>query len=214
MRGKHVVVEAVRLRPGPLDQHGGGGLPVAVIHRQRDPGGGAGLPQDLRPQREIVVIAQRVVARTKVLPVAVAHPLVMISEVCGDRVADGAGDVAVEPGGVVVAIAELDVALGGVRRRLGHDLDQPAGRVAAEQRALRALQHLDPVDVGERHDRAGRAGKVHAIEIDRDRVLDAGAVGGRADAAERRAHEADADRHLQAGGELAHVDRVGDAGRF
>src|SRR3546814_16860841 len=59
----------------------------------------------------------------------------------------------------------------------GDDIDHARGRIAAEQRALRAAQHLDAFEVEEFGlEQAGREQRV-AIEVDRGR-----AVAGRADA--------------------------------
>ncbi len=61
-------------------------------------------------------------------------------------------------------------------RRPGDDADRAAFGIAAEQSALRAAQHFDPVDVEQRRVEALRAGKIDAIDIDADGNVAGGLV--------------------------------------
>jgi hypothetical protein len=59
-------------------------------------------------------------------------------------------------------------------RRVARDhLDHAAGGVAAEQRALRPVEHFDPLDPAQVEQRADRRGEIDPVDIRRDAVLDA-----------------------------------------
>ncbi len=55
-------------------------------------------------------------------------------------------------------------------------LTAPPVGVAAEEGALRALQHLDPLDVEQGHAEALRAAEIDAVDIDADTRVAAGLV--------------------------------------
>ena len=74
---------------------------------------------------------------------------------------------ALDVAAVVIAAGHLDAALGRERGPVGDDVDRAARGVAPEQRALRALEHLDALDVDEGRLGAGAARGVHAIDVDR-----------------------------------------------
>ena len=77
-------------------------------------------------------------------------------------------------------------------------MDQAAGRVAAEQRALRALEHFDPLDIVEVVDGLREVGKVDAVDIDRIAAF-------LADRRIGRAHAADEDQPARAGARELHA---------
>ena len=68
-------------------------------------------------------------------------------------------------------------------RLVGNDVDCAAGSVAAEQGALRPAQHFDALDVDHVEGPAGRTGKVDAVDIGADRLVDRHQAVGRALAA-------------------------------
>ena len=59
----------------------------------------------------------------------------------------------------------------------GDDIDGAAHRVAAEQRALRALEHFDPFDIEQRRAQPLTAAQEDTIDIDAHRGIAAGLVG-------------------------------------
>ena len=90
-----------------------------------------------------------------------------------------------EPAQVVIADGRLRRRLRGVKLRLGgDDRDQAGRRVAAEQRALRPAQHLDPVERAELGQADAGAGAIDAVDEHADRAFEAGVVADRADAAD------------------------------
>src|SRR5581483_7493506 len=70
-------------------------------------------------------------------------------------------------------------------RARGHDIDRAGGRVLAEQRALRAAQNLDAIDIVEVEERAGRATDHDAVDYGRHGGLHAIGKVERANAADR-----------------------------
>ncbi len=89
---------------------------------------------------------------------------------------------------VVAAADRLDAGVETVELRLGGDqADRADGRVAAEQRALRAAQHFDALHVVHQHRCALRTRRIDAVDIDRDfGVGDFGIGGVVADTAQRQ----------------------------
>ncbi len=67
---------------------------------------------------------------------------------------------------------ELGVEARLVAERLGHVLDRAADRVAAVQRALRAAQHFEALDVVNVEHGALRAGHVHVVNVETDAGLE------------------------------------------
>ena len=111
------------------------------------------------------------------------------------------------------ASIDAKIARGG----LGDDAHGAALAVAAEERALRALQHLDALDIEHGHTETLGAAEEHAIHIDADAGITSGLVGihRRADAADaevqsrRPADEGrDAQRRDRTIGQAAERDRL------
>src|SRR3546814_7183513 len=71
-------------------------------------------------------------------------------------------------------------------RRLADDVDEAGGRVAPEQRALGAAQHLHPLDLAQFVEAGPGAGAINAIDEHRDRAFQPRIVAYRADAADAR----------------------------
>src|SRR5690606_16929414 len=104
-------------------------------------------------------------------------------ETLRDRQLDHAADLhaVVAADGHVAGDAEL------VAGGAGDDRDCAADRIASKQRALRALQHLDALDVEQVLVRPDRAAEIDPIEVDADRRVDVEREVTRSDAADRRA---------------------------
>src|SRR3546814_8117194 len=79
------------------------------------------------------------------------------------RISDWSSDVCSSDLGVT----GLDRGFGRLARILAPDRNRTAGRIAAEQRALRSLQHFDAVDRAERLCEAVPGREVDAVEIRR-----------------------------------------------
>ena len=73
--------------------------------------------------------------------------------------------------GVVAAAGELGISAAAAFGSACDQVDRAADVVLAEERALRAAQHFDPLDVGEIQVRAEGARQVHAIDIQADRGI-------------------------------------------
>jgi hypothetical protein len=115
----------------------------------------------------------------------------------------------VQVGAAIVADPGVARHVEAVIRLVGDDGDRACGAVAAEQRALRAFQHFDALQVDEVHQRAAGLAGVDAVHVNADR-------GVRADAEIARLHTAYAEHrlrrlggvHLQAGqvaGQVAEI---------
>src|SRR6185503_16524443 len=104
---------------------------------------------------------------------------------------------------LVVANPELEVVLGREARLARRDEDRAGRRVLAEQRALRAPQNLDALDVDEVERRRRRARVEHAVDVEPDAGLDAVVR-----EAERRPQAADVDAGV------ARVRRIELDGRY
>lgn len=109
----------------------------------------------------------------------------------------------------MAAHADRDPALDLVARRPGNDGDRAGGGVATEQRALRALEDLDPLDIVEGQQRGTRTGGIDAVDIDAHRRVGADPEIARRDAADGIARLGRAAvGHVEArheGVEIAHV---------
>ena len=66
---------------------------------------------------------------------------------------------------------QVDVAVELVGGPLADEVHEPAGRVAAEQRALRPAQHLDALQVEELEAQATGRRAIDVVDVHRDRVL-------------------------------------------
>src|SRR3546814_7031499 len=87
----------------------------------------------------------------------------------------------------VVAQAQLRARLLLVAGLAGDDRDRTGGGVAAEQRALWTLEHLDALDVGEWQQHAAAAAGVDAVDVHAHRRIGADAEVVGADAAQLEA---------------------------
>jgi F0F1-type ATP synthase epsilon subunit len=83
-----------------------------------------------------------------------------------------AGDVAIGCGRLEVAVAHVEVACETLCRVSRLDQQRAACRIAPKERALRAFQRLDLLDIVERQQRSGRGSNIYAVEIQCDRILD------------------------------------------
>src|SRR3546814_20582732 len=90
------------------------------------------------------------------------------------RISDWSSDVCssdlieVQLRGIVVAIAGRCVDADVVARVLRYDVDQTTSGVAAIQRALRAFENLNSLDIVEREGGGGGIRKIKAVTIGRD----------------------------------------------
>ena len=178
------------------------GMQVVVGQRRPEAVAQLGLQLDpdrllAKPEAAPVEGARR--GRAQALVEAVGVP-----EVAGNDDADGVRqrprDIAAHPAVVVAAVGALDVAFEVVGRVLGVDQDRAARGVAAIERSLRPLEHLDAVDRGQVHVQDLRGELVKVVDEDRDVVL-VGAGVDRGDAA---------DRHLRIGAAVADLEPGGD----
>ena len=115
------------------------------------------------------------------------------------------------------AVGEIDAALGiaadAAARTLRHDVDHTGTRILAEQRALRAAQDFEPVDIDQIGERLGGAAQHDAIEHGRYGRLNRDREGGGADAAqEQRLIERGAGLHeVERGDEILRTLEAGTA---
>ena len=134
-----------------------------------------------------------------------------------DLVADRRVEHAVDAPVIIIAIA--DRTLGAEAAELGafgDDVDQPRGRVAPEQGALRPAQHFDALDVAEFGQADPGAAAIDAVDEQADRRFEPGIFTDRADAADTR-REIDfarRARHEQRRRDLSQRTHVGRAGLF
>ncbi len=92
-------------------------------------------------------------------------------------------DAAFQPFLVVIAIAGIGIDIVFECGRLGDDIDDPGGSIAAKQRALRPAQHFDSFDFAQIRQAGAGAATVDAIDEQRHRAFDAHVFADRADAA-------------------------------
>src|SRR5690606_36861428 len=102
---------------------------------------------------------------------------VALAEPARDAGGGGAGDGNVERGEAFEQVVAADAHAGPARELAdlglaGADQDRAADRVAAEQRALRAAQHLDAGDVAELERAADRAADIDFVDVDADAGID------------------------------------------
>ena len=185
-------------------------LAVEIVADQQDRRVRPRLDQQLAAQRQRVGQPEGVVAGRQV-----PAPPVALMGIVGR---DAGGDALRKPArhehagaqrGVVVDLRlGLDVQL--VAGAPGGDLDDAAGRVAAEQGALRPLEHGHLLDVGQLLVALVLVGQVDAVDIERDRILDD--VARRADAADRGLeHAAAGGPGVEPGSDRAQRGQTGDA---
>ena len=80
-------------------------------------------------------------------------------------------DAGAQADAVAAAVGGFDEAVARARRLLGEHLDRAAFGVAARQRALRAAQDLDAVEVEQVEHRAGQLRIVDVVDVDADAGL-------------------------------------------
>ena len=125
------------------------------------------LPGQRNAAVQEVLFAHLIIACVALLPVAalqIAH-----SDPEGQRVADRAAYKGGDIDGAEATDGGVDARLEGVGRLGGDIVDRAARGVLTEQRALRSLQHLNPVQVeagAQGHDRIGQR---RFVQIDADR---------------------------------------------
>ncbi len=158
----------------------------------------ARLPQELQPVGVGLVAADLVLGARRV---QVVHPvalrLVETGEAGGKGVAQRAADPEVEVEGVVGPVRGAEVGVGLLRGLHGLELDDAGRRVAAEQRALRAAQHLDPVEVKQRDALDHRVLEHDLVEEHRHRLRRVEVEVGVAEAANVEAREGAAEGRLE-----------------
>src|SRR5690606_25168128 len=124
-----------------------------------------------------------------------------------DRHVDHAGDVPA----VELAAGHTQITLQLITRLPGNDPDRASCAVATEQRALRAAQYLDALDIEHAHHGAGGAGHEHVVHVEAHAALTRGAgtgtdaadlEAGRRVAVAARALDVEVGRN---GGEFEHV---------
>ena len=127
-------------------------LEITHLHAEQGVEVLARLQQQLAAERHVVVALDRAVAARAaegvVHPIAAA--LVKRRHAAGQRFGKAAADGGFGVHRVVLAVREPAVARGLEVRTHRIELDEASRRIAAEQRALRAAQHLDAVDVEHR----------------------------------------------------------------
>ncbi len=137
-------------------------------------------------------------------------------QAAGQHVVDDRGvdrDRAAE--GAVIAAGEFRHGVESVKvRRSRDDVDDPGGRVLAEQRALRAFQHFDTLEFAEVAEADAVAGAVDAVDVHQHRGFKADVVAHRANAANTRRGGGFAARRRdrEAGGQYLQVLDVVDSG--
>ena len=89
---------------------------------------------------------------------------------------------------VVATAGQFDVAGAIALGLLGEQLDRTTDGVLAGQRALRAPQHFDAIQVEQVENRTGQRGVIHVIDIDADARLEGQVEVGLTDAADERDH--------------------------
>ncbi len=139
------------------------------------------------------------------------EPVILVVEVegqpVGDLVRKPARQIGVRTDGLVGSDRRRKIAGEIVAGIAGRHLDQAAGGVPPEQCALRPLQDGDLGYVGQIEQRTALRAIINAVDIDRDRVLQAGPARGGADAADARLAETG-----QLGVEAQPGDHLGEIG--
>ena len=117
--------------------------------------------------------------------------------------------------GIVIAITGFHLQAEIGRGRAGDESERATGGVAAEQRALRATQHLDPFDIHHVQAHGARASDIDAVDIQAIGGIDAealaAAVGNAAHGEDGRTVAGGAGQHGDIGRKAAKVTGIGDA---
>ena len=144
---------------------------------------------------------------------AAAEVAVVLEPAAGDAERELVVD---RPGVAADGLAQAEAAAGQAHRGLrvergpaGHVVDRTGKGVAAVERTLRALDHLDPLEIGEVDVDRGLAGEVDAVQEHAD-VRRAEGLGRAADD-RRRDHAAEDRREVEARGEVRDVAEPLDA---
>src|SRR5450759_4002501 len=144
-------------------------LAAETADEQQLPGADV-LEQELGAQRPVVAVFR--IGRTARDIVKQRIVLIRLKrDTAVGTVPDLAIDRALDVHEVVRAHGYVDVAAVLVGRAPRDEAREAAGRIAVEQRALRAAQHLDAVDVKQRERKAGHLADVYVVDVDRRRAL-------------------------------------------
>ncbi len=161
--------------------------------------------------RPVLIVADPAQAVADVALPAVAAAVEAL-DIHRDGLADAVGRIGLGTELIEAAVGQLDLAAR-FRAWLGRlDQDRAAGRVAAEQGALRALQNLDGLHVQQLGVGRQRVGRIEAVDVDADVAAAARGGHGGADAADRRLEEGAGIVEAQAGGDLRDVRQLADIG--
>jgi len=150
---------------------GRGGVEAVGHGDQVEPHAGRGLEGGAHAQRVVVVDAVGAPAAVAIGDLAIAALAVRGDAQAGAAV--GAGRVPAGGDGARIVLGQggLGVAFLVAGRLAGFDVDRAAQRVAAIQRALRPLQHLDAFEVEQRHLQLLLVILRHAVDHDSDRRI-------------------------------------------
>ena len=181
-----------------------------IAHDQRTDVG-AGLPQCRYTYRIVILVRIVGIAVARIVDDEAVASVEVGGNAHGQGIADG--NVAHHRGEGIVeaAIGEIDRCSPFVLRACGNEVDDAGGRVAAVERALRAAQHLDSLEIEEAHFLRLRTGDVDAVDVECGRrVALLGTVGGRG--AADRDLQAVAAHDREVGNGFFELGRIGDAG--
>ena len=137
---------------------------------------GRGLPTDGDAATDAVIIAPAGLARHRVLR---GRALILLHCVNFDGEVVELRQIDVRSAIISAKIAEagFDAAAELAARCLGDDREGAAFRVAAEQRALRTLQHFDALGIEQRSVQTVLTAEIDAVNIDADALLACGLIG-------------------------------------
>ena len=166
-------------------------------------------PDGLLPQRQASAIELARGRTTGNLVVAIGVPQ-RAGQAEADLVAERTGDGNAPAIVVELRIGRLDRALQFAARIDGVDQDRAAGRVATIERALRALEDLDVLNVGQIHVEDLRGCFIETVN-EHGHVVLIGTGGERSDAADRRLGIGTALVDLEAGGHVRQIANGVDA---
>ena len=160
----------------------------------------------------VLVLADLVVAIADVGEVPVAAAIETF-DVQGHAVTDPEGRIGLRLQRVEAAVADLGLTAGDRARFGGGDDDRAAGRIPAEERALRAFQHLNAAHVEQVE--VGQVGVrlKEAVHVDTDVGAATGGGDGRADTANGRLHGRPLAIEAQARRQLGRIRELLDVGR-
>ncbi len=143
---------------------------LRIVGGEIDPEVGRGRDRDRAAHRlgvPVVILA----VEHRILDIAVALG-VERSEADGEALADRTGDRAAQLHLVVGAVGGKQAGVELIARPAGDEAQGAADRVLAVERALRAAQHLDPLQVEQVELGASDAAVIDAVDIDADRRVE------------------------------------------